>query len=129
MAHVEMAAAPAAAAAAPVVKLKKSDPAAYAELLAGTDKERGLTSAVAAERLAQYGPNVLDDKKRNKLLLFLSFFWCVVGPHHRQLRLAAHFDPGAATDSPRPSCPVNRPRRPCPPRPPHRQRAGAPCPS
>ncbi len=81
MAHVEMApaGATAPAAAAPAAPTKRSDPAMYAELLAGTDKERGLTSEVAAQRLAEYGPNVLDEQKRNKLLLFLGFFWCVRG--------------------------------------------------
>ncbi|RYG50274.1 hypothetical protein EON67_05590 [archaeon] len=40
-----------------------------------TNLETGLTSAQYAERLAQYGENVLEDKKRNKVLLFLSFLW------------------------------------------------------
>lgn len=39
------------------------------------DKHNGLTNARAAELLAQYGPNELADGKRNKILLFLSFFW------------------------------------------------------
>jgi H+-transporting ATPase len=35
----------------------------------------GLTQAEATKRLAQYGPNQIEDKKTNFLLKFLSYFW------------------------------------------------------
>src|SRR5277367_6433856 len=35
----------------------------------------GLTQAEAQKRLAQYGPNKLEEKKTNSFLKFLSYFW------------------------------------------------------
>jgi H+-transporting ATPase len=35
----------------------------------------GLTQSEAAKRLAQYGPNQLEEKKTNEYLKFLSYFW------------------------------------------------------
>ena len=35
----------------------------------------GLTQAEAEKRLAQYGPNELEEKKTNELLKFLTYFW------------------------------------------------------
>jgi H+-transporting ATPase len=35
----------------------------------------GLTEAEAKKRLAQYGPNEIEEKKTNLLLKFLSYFW------------------------------------------------------
>ncbi|KAH8060667.1 hypothetical protein JL722_4780 [Aureococcus anophagefferens] len=35
----------------------------------------GLSEAEAAKRLEEFGPNVLEEAKRNELLIFLSFFW------------------------------------------------------
>jgi H+-transporting ATPase len=35
----------------------------------------GLTQAEAQKRLAQYGPNELEEKKTNPILKFLSYFW------------------------------------------------------
>jgi len=35
----------------------------------------GLTQAEAQKRLAQYGPNKLEEKKTNAFLKFLSYFW------------------------------------------------------
>ncbi len=35
----------------------------------------GLTQAEAQKRLAQYGPNEIEEKKTNPLLQFLSYFW------------------------------------------------------
>ena len=35
----------------------------------------GLTQAEAQKRLAQYGPNEIEEKKTNPLLKFLSYFW------------------------------------------------------
>ncbi|MEO8884214.1 MAG: HAD-IC family P-type ATPase, partial [Devosia sp.] len=36
---------------------------------------KGLTQAEAKKRLAQYGPNEIEEKKSNPLLKFLSYFW------------------------------------------------------
>jgi len=35
----------------------------------------GLSQAEATKRLAQYGPNEIEEKKTNELLKFLSYFW------------------------------------------------------
>ncbi len=35
----------------------------------------GLTQSEAVKRLAQYGPNQLEEKKTNEYLKFLSYFW------------------------------------------------------
>src|ERR1035441_1380779 len=35
----------------------------------------GLTQAEAQKRLAQYGPNQIEEKKTNEYLKFLSYFW------------------------------------------------------
>ena len=35
----------------------------------------GLTQAEAQKRLAEYGPNEIEEKKTNELLKFLSYFW------------------------------------------------------
>jgi len=35
----------------------------------------GLTQAEATKRLAQYGPNEIEEKKTNAILKFLSYFW------------------------------------------------------
>src|SRR5580693_339717 len=35
----------------------------------------GLTQAEATKRLAQYGPNEIEEKKQNVLLKILSYFW------------------------------------------------------
>jgi H+-transporting ATPase len=35
----------------------------------------GLTQAEAQKRLAQYGPNEIEEKKTNLFLKFLSYFW------------------------------------------------------
>ncbi|WP_254066568.1 plasma-membrane proton-efflux P-type ATPase [Acidisoma sp. S159] len=52
----------------------KSLPLAEVEkrLNASTD---GLTQAEAMKRLAQYGPNEIEEKKTNALLKFLKYFW------------------------------------------------------
>ena len=42
------------------------------KLGASTD---GLTQAEAQKRLAQYGPNAIEEKKTNQYLKFLSYFW------------------------------------------------------
>ncbi len=46
----------------------------------------GLSSAEAAKRLEQFGPNALPDKKVSPLLKFLSFFW---GPIPWMIEIAA----------------------------------------
>jgi len=35
----------------------------------------GLSQAEAQKRLAQYGPNEIEEKKTNPLLKFLTYFW------------------------------------------------------
>jgi len=41
----------------------------------GIDPKTGLSSAEAKKRLDQYGPNALEEKKKNELAVFLGFFW------------------------------------------------------
>jgi H+-transporting ATPase len=41
-------------------------------------KPQGLTSAEATERLRQYGPNTIPEKKRRPILVFLGKFWAPV---------------------------------------------------
>ena len=41
--------------------------------LSATDK--GLSTSEAAKRLLQYGPNEIAEKKRSRILIFLSYFW------------------------------------------------------
>ena len=48
--------------------------------------ERGLTSLEARNRLGQYGPNALEDKKRSQWGVFLGFFW---GPIPGMIEAAA----------------------------------------
>ncbi|MGA8258785.1 MAG: HAD-IC family P-type ATPase, partial [Arenicellales bacterium] len=52
----------------------KSLPLAKVEKKLGSSAD-GLTQAEAAKRLAQYGPNEIEEKKTNLLLKFLSYFW------------------------------------------------------
>jgi H+-transporting ATPase len=40
-----------------------------------TDLKRGLDSATVKRRFEEWGPNELQEKKVNPLLLFLSYFW------------------------------------------------------
>ena len=51
-----------------------SAPVAKASLLT-TDAEVGLTTEEHAKRTAKFGPNMLEEKKRNKLLELLKCFW------------------------------------------------------
>ncbi|MGC8492900.1 MAG: cation-transporting P-type ATPase [Syntrophobacteraceae bacterium] len=51
---------------------QKSAEELFSELGTGP---QGLSDAEAAERLAQYGPNALEEKKEHPLLQFLSYFW------------------------------------------------------
>ena len=52
----------------------KSLPLAEVEKKLGSSPD-GLTQAEAQKRLAQYGPNELEEKKTNPFLKFLSYFW------------------------------------------------------
>ena len=52
----------------------KSLPMAEVEKRLGSSLD-GLTSAEAKKRLAQYGPNEIEEKKTNLLLKFLGYFW------------------------------------------------------
>jgi len=52
----------------------KTLPMAEVEKKLGSSPD-GLTQAEATRRLAQYGPNEIEEKKTNPLLKFLSYFW------------------------------------------------------
>jgi H+-transporting ATPase len=52
----------------------KSLPMAEVEKKLGASPS-GLSQTEAAKRLAQYGPNEIEEKKTNELLKFLSYFW------------------------------------------------------
>ena len=52
----------------------KSLPLAEVEKKLGSSPD-GLSRAEAKKRLAQYGPNEIEEKKTNELLKFLSYFW------------------------------------------------------
>ncbi len=52
----------------------KSLPLAEVEKELGSSAD-GLTQATAQQRLTQYGPNEIKEKKTNELLKFLSYFW------------------------------------------------------
>jgi H+-transporting ATPase len=52
----------------------KSLPMPEVEKKLGSSSD-GLTQAEATKRLAQYGPNELEEKKTNLFLKFLSYFW------------------------------------------------------
>ena len=47
---------------------------------------QGLSSDEAQNRLAQFGPNALEEKKVNPILKFLSYFW---GPIPWMIEIAA----------------------------------------
>ncbi|HHJ38929.1 MAG: metal-transporting ATPase [Methylothermaceae bacteria B42] len=53
---------------------------------ASTSTPTGLTSREASERLKQYGPNALQEKKVSPLLKFLGYFW---GPIPWMIEIAA----------------------------------------
>ena len=52
----------------------KSLPLADVETKLGSSPD-GLSQAEAQKRLAQYGPNEIEEKKDNPLLKFLTYFW------------------------------------------------------
>ncbi len=52
----------------------KSLPLAEVEKRLGSSP-RGLTQVEAQKRLAQYGPNEIEEKKANQLLKLLTYFW------------------------------------------------------
>jgi H+-transporting ATPase len=39
------------------------------------DSHKGLTSSEAQSRLAKYGPNALEEKKKGQLAVLFTFFW------------------------------------------------------
>jgi H+-transporting ATPase len=63
---------------------KEKSPQDLFALLASSP--RGLSTAEAGKRLAQYGPNALEEKKTHPLLQFLSYFW---GPIPWMIEVAA----------------------------------------
>jgi H+-transporting ATPase len=52
----------------------------------GVDAKAGLSSAEAKQRLTQYGPNALEEKKESALAMFGKFFW---GPMPWMIEAAA----------------------------------------
>ncbi len=52
----------------------------------GSSMTAGLSAGEAAQRLAHYGPNALEEKKTNPLLKFLGYFW---GPIPWMIEIAA----------------------------------------
>ncbi len=62
---------------------KKSAPELF-QVLATSDQ--GLTSAEVRNRLTQFGPNALEEKKVNPILKFLGYFW---GPIPWMIEIAA----------------------------------------
>ena len=52
----------------------------------GSSMAAGLSAEEAAQRLGQYGPNALEEKKTNPLLKFLGYFW---GPIPWMIEIAA----------------------------------------
>ena len=53
----------------------RSDAGQDTPALPDTDLETGLTQTEAQRRLAQHGPNALEERHTSPLLKFLSFFW------------------------------------------------------
>jgi len=47
---------------------------------------RGLSQEVAGRRLSQYGYNEIEEKRKNPILKFLSYFW---GPIPWMIEIAA----------------------------------------
>jgi H+-transporting ATPase len=62
---------------------QKSPAELFAEL---ASSPKGLSGAEAEARLAQFGPNALEEKKLNPILKFLSYFW---GPIPWMIEIAA----------------------------------------
>jgi H+-transporting ATPase len=65
-------------------EMKNFDPSTIFGELASSPE--GLSSAEANKRLAQYGPNALEEKAESPLLKFLGFFW---GPIPWMIEVAA----------------------------------------
>jgi H+-transporting ATPase len=55
----------------------KSLPMPELEARLGSSPE-GLSQAEAQQRLTQYGPNEIEEKKTNPFLKFLTYFWCPI---------------------------------------------------
>lgn len=60
----------------PEEMLKEMSPDDALHLLQ-SDRAEGLTQAEVERRLELFGPNAVPEKKRSKILVFLSFMWCV----------------------------------------------------
>ena len=60
--------------------------AEFASELTETDPDTALTDAEAARRLAQFGPNEIEENRVNPWLRFLAFFW---GPIPWMIEIAA----------------------------------------
>lgn len=62
--------------------MKKPKPSSLSENISRADESSisssGLSSREAAQRLAQYGPNVIAEEKQHPLILFLKKFWAPV---------------------------------------------------
>ncbi len=72
---------------AKAINVERAVKTAIPELLRSLSAtEQGLSSAEAADRLRQYGPNEIVGKKVNSLLKFLSYFW---GPIPWMIEVAA----------------------------------------
>ena len=65
--------------------VSKLDPSKVAEQIPGTSP-KGLSQAEAQKRLAQYGPNAIEEKKTSAILKFLSYLW---GPIPWMIEIAA----------------------------------------
>ena len=57
------------------VPVDLSDRAVEGDFVARTDLKQGLSESVARARLAAWGPNELEEKKRHWVLVLLSFLW------------------------------------------------------
>ncbi|MBN2579729.1 MAG: plasma-membrane proton-efflux P-type ATPase [Pirellulales bacterium] len=54
---------------------EKTAPVADVLRQMGVDPHQGLSSSEAQARLAKYGPNALEEKRKSALLTFLTYFW------------------------------------------------------
>jgi H+-transporting ATPase len=59
----------------PATRPTPPEPAKTAQQAPLADSTNGLTQAETERRLAQYGPNALDEKKESAVLKFLGYFW------------------------------------------------------
>jgi H+-transporting ATPase len=70
-----------------LISMEEAKKASIDELLQRLSaSERGLSSSEADQRLQQYGPNEIAEKKRNPILKFFTYFW---GPIPWMIEVAA----------------------------------------